>query len=244
MSVIKIEKFCKSFGNKKVLDGVDFSLEEKQSYVIVGGSGTGKSVFIKCILGLLKPDRGSISILNQPILTDRDWQSAMTQIAVLFQGSALFDSLPIWENIAFGLIYGQKICRQKAKGIAMEKLDAVKLDKAVADLFPAELSGGMQRRVALARAIACKPKIIFFDEPTTGLDPIVSSAINSLISDCVKELGASAITITHDMNCLKHVADKISLLKNGRFDWTGTIQDFKEATHPDIKAFRENSVLS
>lgn len=235
---IEVNSLNKAFGDKVILNDFSARIQKSESFVVIGGSGTGKSVFIKCIMGLLKPDSGKILLNGQDItyLSPNDRQQ-IARFGMLFQGGALFDSLSIWENVAFGLTHGQNMSKEDAKKIALEKIDAVELSTKVADLYPAELSGGMQKRVALARAIATKPDIIFFDEPTTGLDPIVSGKINALISKCVKELGATAITITHDMHSLRAIADRVGLLFEGKLIWTGTVADMDTTDNPHVQQF-------
>jgi phospholipid/cholesterol/gamma-HCH transport system ATP-binding protein len=207
--------------------------------VVIGGSGTGKSVLIKCILGLLTPDSGHIFIQGNNVkdLSLRERQRLLSQFGMLFQGGALFDSMVVWENIAFGLMQGQGMGAAQAKDIALEKLAAVDLPEAAAYVYPAELSGGMQKRVALARAIATNPDVIFFDEPTTGLDPIVSGTINDLIVRCVRQIGASAITITHDMNSLRKIGDRVGLLFKGRLIWSGTVAQMDTTDDPYVNQF-------
>lgn len=235
---VEIKGLTKAFGKKVILDGIDLTINKGESFVVMGGSGTGKSVLIKCMMGLLYSDKGSIKLNGEEIskLTS-DARQKVARFGMLFQGGALFDSLTVWENIAFGLTYGQNMPKEKAKIIALEKLKAVDLDESVADLYTAELSGGMQKRVALARAIATNPDIIFFDEPTTGLDPIVSGKINHLISKCVKELGATAISITHDMNSLRKIADRVGLLFQGKLIWTGTVNEMDASDDPYVQQF-------
>jgi len=220
---ISVRGLRKSFGPKLVLDGVDLDIGERESVVVIGGSGTGKSVMLKCILGLIEPDAGSIKIDGQEVtgLSTGEREKLMRKFGMLFQGGALFDSLPVWENGAFGLIQGRGIGRTEAKKVALQKLAAVGLGADVAELKPAELSGGMQKRVALARAIAAEPEIIFFDEPTTGLDPIVADVINDLIVKCVKELGATAVSITHDMASTRKIADRVAMIYGGKIIWNG-----------------------
>jgi phospholipid/cholesterol/gamma-HCH transport system ATP-binding protein len=220
---ISVRGLRKSFGRKVVLDGVDLDVEPRESLVVIGGSGTGKSVMLKCILGLLEPDAGSIKIDGQEVvgLSAAEREALMRKFGMLFQGGALFDSLPVWENVAFGLIQGRGLKRAAAKEIALAKLAAVGLGADVGELRPAELSGGMQKRVALARAIAAEPEIIFFDEPTTGLDPIMADVINDLIVKCVREVGATAVSITHDMASTRKIADRVAMIYKGRIIWTG-----------------------
>jgi phospholipid/cholesterol/gamma-HCH transport system ATP-binding protein len=220
---IKVRGLCKAFGRKVVLNNLDLDVPRGRSLVVIGGSGTGKSVLIKCILGLLTPDKGSIEIDGQEMIgaSSDVREGAMRKFGMLFQGAALFDSLPVWENVAFGLIEGRGMKRVEAKQIAIRKLGNVGLGPEVGELFPAELSGGMQKRVSLARAIAAEPEIIFFDEPTTGLDPIMSQVINELIKKSVDELGATALTITHDMHSLREIGDEAAMIYEGRIVWTG-----------------------
>src|SRR5580704_2529725 len=220
---IELRGVKKRFGPKVVLDGIDLVLERGHSMVVIGGSGTGKSVMIKCVLGILKPDEGKIFVDGQEVtrLHGRAREAVLRKFGMLFQGSALFDSLLVWENVAFGLIQGRGMERARARDIAFEKLAAVGLGAEVGELRPAELSGGMQKRVALARAIAAEPEIIFFDEPTTGLDPIMADVINDLIIKCVREVGATAVSITHDMVSARKIADRIAMLHKGKIVWQG-----------------------
>jgi phospholipid/cholesterol/gamma-HCH transport system ATP-binding protein len=229
----------KSFGSKRVLDGVDIDCGVGESLVIIGGSGTGKSVFVKCILGILHPEAGSIRIDGKETVGMRRAarNELMHKFGMLFQGSALFDSLRVWENVAFGLIQGRGMERGKARRIALDKLAAVGLSAEVGELHPAELSGGMQKRVALARAIAAEPEIIFFDEPTTGLDPIMADVINDLIVTLVRQLGATAISITHDMVSARKIADRIAMLHKGKIIWQGPAGEVDSATNPFVDQF-------
>lgn len=237
--IISVKNLYKSFGDNHVLQGVSLDLHAKESLGIIGGSGTGKSVLIKCILGLVVPDAGEILINEENVIGLRSAkrQQLLQSFGMLFQGGALFDSLSVWHNIAFGLIHGQRMDKVKARKIAIEKLEAVDLDPKVADIYPAELSGGMQKRVALARAIATNPKVIFFDEPTTGLDPIVSGTINDLIRRCVQDIGASAISITHDMHSLRIIADHVGLLFQGNLIWNGTVKEMDSTNNAYVKQF-------
>ena len=214
MNKVEIINLTKTFGEKEVLTGVNLSVKKGESLVILGGSGSGKSVLIKIISSLLDASSGSVKIDDQEIngIKGEARDKMMEKIGFLFQGGALFDSLPIWENVAFRLIHHKKINKKEAREIAIQKLRAVGLNEKVADLFPSELSGGMQKRASLARAIAVNPEIIFFDEPTTGLDPIMADVINDLIIKVSKEIGATAITITHDMQSARKIADKVAML--------------------------------
>ena len=236
---IKLVNVHKSFGNKKVLAGVDLEIFQGESLVIIGGSGTGKSVTLKCILGLLDPDKGHVEIDGKrlDLLSRVDREEVRSQIGMLFQSGALFDSLNVWENVSFSLLQNKKADVEKAKKIALKKLAQVGLSKTIADSFPADLSGGMKKRVGLARAIANDPNIIFFDEPTTGLDPIMSDVINELIVSCVKTLGATALTITHDMNSARQIADRIAMLYEGKIIWTGTVKELDKTDNPYVRQF-------
>jgi len=220
---IELRGVKKRFGDKIVLDGVDLSIQPGHSLVVIGGSGTGKSVMIKCVLGILRPDEGQIFVDGQEVthLSGRRRDAVLKKFGMLFQGAALFDSLPVWENVGFGLIQGRGISRTRAREIAIEKLAKVGLDSDVAMLSPAELSGGMQKRVGLARAIAADPEIIFFDEPTTGLDPIMADVINDLIVSTVKDLGVTTLSITHDMVSARKISDHIAMLYKGKIVWAG-----------------------
>ena len=236
---IAVRGLKKSFGPKIVLDGIDLDIGVSESVVVIGGSGTGKSVLVKCIMGLMQPDSGSIKIdgVEALGLPAREREKLMAKFGMLFQGSALFDSLPVWENVAFGLIQGRGIERHHAKDVAMQKLGAVGLTPDVGELRPSELSGGMQKRVALARAIAAEPEIIIFDEPTTGLDPIMADVINELIVKCVHDLGATAISITHDMASVRKIADRIAMIYKGRIIWSGRKEEMDRSGNAYVDQF-------
>jgi phospholipid/cholesterol/gamma-HCH transport system ATP-binding protein len=235
--MIELRGLHKSFGQNHVLAGVNLSIAHGKSMVIIGGSGTGKSVLLKSILGLITPDQGQILVDGQDV-TQADRDAFLARFGMLFQGGALFDSLPVWQNIAFRLMRGSlKRPKDEARDIALEKLRRVGLKPDVADRFPAELSGGMQKRVSLARAIAAEPEIIFFDEPTTGLDPIMSGVINDLIREIVVDMGATAMTITHDMTSVRTIADDIAMLHAGRIQWTGPVGDMDQSGDPYIAQF-------
>lgn len=235
--MIELSRVHKAFGANRVLQGVDLTIPRGTSMVIIGGSGTGKSVLLKCILGLVRPDAGTITLDGQDV-TQGDRDAFLARFGMLFQGGALFDSLKVWENVAFRLLRGPaKRPKDEARKIALEKLARVGLDARVADLFPAELSGGMQKRVSLARAIAAEPEIIFFDEPTTGLDPIMSGVINDLIRQIVTEMGATAMTITHDMSSVRAIADNVAMLHGGLIRWTGPVADMDATPDPYVQQF-------
>ena len=240
-SVPKIELIGvkKYFGAKKVLDGVDLTIDRQSSVVIIGGSGTGKSVTLKCILGILTPDEGTIRIDGEDVtrLKGSAREAVLRKFGMLFQGAALFDSLKVWENVAFGLIQGRGMARTKARDVAIEKLAKVGLTQDVAFLSPAELSGGMQKRVGLARAIAADPEIIFFDEPTTGLDPIMADIINDLIITTVKDVGATALSITHDMVSARKISDRIAMLYGGKIIWAGPTGQIDQSGNPYVEQF-------
>lgn len=240
---IKIRNLCKSFGKKCVLDGVDLDLYKGESLVVIGGSGTGKSVLIKCIQGLLKPDSGSIEIDGIEIVNENPEviDGMHSKMGMLFQGGALFDSLSVWENVAFDLIQNRGFSKRKAKIVAIKVLRQVGLGEDIADLYPSELSGGMQKRVGLARAVITKPEIIFFDEPTTGLDPIMADVINDLIIESAKDLGATTLTITHDMASARKIADKVAMLYQGKIIWCGTVKDLDKTDNPYVKQFIKGS---
>lgn len=236
---ISIRGLKKSFGSKAVLSGVDLDLEAGRSLVVIGGSGSGKSVLLKCILGIIPADAGEILIDGVNILKGSATERARRtrQIGMLFQGSALFDSLKVWENVGFRLIYGERKGAGAAHARAVDCLAKVGLPPEVAALSPAELSGGMQKRVALARAIAAEPSILFFDEPTTGLDPITADVINNLIVERVREAGATAISITHDMNSARKIADEIAMLYEGKIIWRGPAATIDDAQNPYVDQF-------
>ena len=229
----------KRFGSKVVLDGVDLTVEPRSSLVIIGGSGTGKSVTIKSILGIIRPDEGTILVDGEDVthLRGAARDKVMKKFGMLFQGGALFDSLPVWENVTFGLIQGRGMARKPARDIAMEKLAKVGLAADVGDLFPVELSGGMLKRVGLARAIASDPEIIFFDEPTTGLDPIMADIINDLIVSTVKDVGATALSITHDMISARKISDRIAMLYGGKIIWQGPTAAIDNSGNPYVDQF-------
>jgi phospholipid/cholesterol/gamma-HCH transport system ATP-binding protein len=236
---IELRGVKKRFGPKVVLDGVDLVIDPGTSMVIIGGSGSGKSVTIKSVLGIVRPDAGQIFVDGQEVtrLSGRGREQMLRKFGMLFQGAALFDSLPVWENVAFGLIQGRGMGRRRAREVAIEKLAKVGLGPEVASLSPSELSGGMQKRVGLARAIAADPEIIFFDEPTTGLDPIMADVINDLIVSTVKDLGVTALSITHDMVSARKISDRIAMLYKGRIVWEGPTAGIDASGNPYVDQF-------
>ena len=235
--MITLNDVHKSFGSNHVLRGVNLHVVKGTSMVIIGGSGTGKSVAIKSVLGLVTPDSGTITVDGTDV-TQADRDAFLARFGMLFQGAALFDSLPVWQNVAFRLLRGSLAKpRHEAREVAIEKLRRVGLTPDVADRLPAELSGGMQKRVGLARAIAADPEIIFFDEPTTGLDPIMAGVINDLIREIVTEMGATTMTITHDMSSVRTIADHVAMLHDGKIRWTGPVGDMDSAGDPYVDQF-------
>ena len=240
---ISLKGVHKQFGPKVVLDSVDLDVKPGESMVIIGGSGSGKSVTLKCILGLLQADSGSIKVDGEETVNmkGKNRKRLQRKFGMLFQGAALFDSLPVWENITFGLLAEGKIKRRDALDIAVDNLRSVGLNPDVAKLRPSELSGGMQKRVGLARAIANKPEIIFFDEPTTGLDPIMADVINELIIERVKEMGVTALTITHDMSSVRKIADKVAMIYHGNIIWTGQRSDIDHSGNAYVEQFIHGS---
>ena len=241
--MIDVSDVYKSFDQNHVLKGVNLKVQNGKSMVIIGASGQGKSVILKCLLGLTKPNSGKI-LLNGIDPSSAQKNVILSRVGMLFQGGALFDSLPIWQNVAFRYLHGkQKINVSEAKKIAIKKLERVGLKKSFADNFPSELSGGMQKRVALARAIATQPEIIFFDEPTTGLDPIMSQVINDLIRELVVELGITAVTITHDIQSVRSIADEVTLLHDGIIQWSGLLNQLDKSKNKYLKQFIAGSTV-
>ena len=236
---IEVRGLHKAFAGNVVLDGLDLDVRRGESLVVIGGSGTGKSVLIKNIIGILHPESGSIKVDGEEVvgMGTQDRETVTAKFGMLFQGAALFDSLPVWENVSFGLMAGHGTSREEARVIAVEKLAQVGLGPAVAELSPSELSGGMQKRVGLARAIATAPEILFFDEPTTGLDPIMADVINDLILQSVRELGATALSITHDMVSARKIADRIAMIHKGKIIWTGPVDEIDNSGNPFVEQF-------
>jgi phospholipid/cholesterol/gamma-HCH transport system ATP-binding protein len=237
--IISVKNLTKSFGSKRVLHNISFDVPKGQSLVVIGTSGTGKSVLLKNLIGLLTPTNGEVFIKGQNFyeLNHHEQEKLILKIGVLFQGGALFDSLNIWQNVAFSLVNNLNINGKIAKKIAIDKLKQVGLNQHVAELFPSELSGGMQKRVALARAIATEPEIILFDEPTSGLDPINTNLINDLIYECTQQLGATTITITHDMSSVKKIADRVIMLHDQQIIWQGEKEEMETTTNKYIRQF-------
>ena len=235
--ILELRNVQKAFGPKQVLRGIDITVAAGQSLVIIGGSGTGKSVTIKCALGLMTPEHGEVRFDGEPVSNRKSLDKIRRRTGMLFQGGALFDSLTVWENVSFALLYRDRVGRAEAKKRAIENLAKVRLPASAADLRTAELSGGMQKRVALARAIIANPDLIFFDEPTTGLDPITADAVNNLIVEQVKALGAAAITITHDMASVRKIADEVAMLHEGRIIWRGPVAALDNSGNAHVDQF-------
>ena len=240
--LIKIQGLSKSFIDNNVFSNVTLSVEKGKSLTVIGGSGQGKSVLLKCIMGIIEPDEGEVFYAGNS-LSAKNRGQFINDLGVLFQGAALFDSLPVWENISFKFKYTGTLSNKERRYLAQQKLELVGLPDTTADLFPSELSGGMKKRVGIARAIAADPKILFFDEPTSGLDPIMSNTVNNLIRTIVKELGKTAVTISHDLNSIRLISDTVALLHNGKIDYVGTISDFETTKNRNIKQFiKPNSI--
>jgi phospholipid/cholesterol/gamma-HCH transport system ATP-binding protein len=236
---IRIRDLKKNFGSKVVLDGINLDVGVGENVVVIGGSGSGKSVLLKCIIGLMEADSGIIEIDGENVvgLSRADREAQMRKFGMLFQGGALFDSLPVWESVAFGLVAAKHMPRPEARQIAVDKLAQVGLGEEVSTLSPSELSGGMQKRVSLARAIATDPEIIFFDEPTTGLDPIMADVINDLIVKCTHELGATGLSITHDMASARKIANRVAMLYHGKIIWDGPVAEIDESGNAHVDQF-------
>ncbi len=236
---IRIRDLHMAFGGNRVLQGLDLDVAPGDSLVVIGGSGTGKSVLLKCILGLLAPQQGSIQVDGQEVVGLRgdELEAVRHKIGMLFQSAALFDSLSVWENVAFGLIHAEKTPRKEAREVALRRMAEVGLKPQVADLMPAELSGGMKKRVGLARAITTEPEIIFFDEPTTGLDPIIGAMIDKLIVEATRAVGATGLTITHDMASARRISNRMAMLYEGRIIWDGLTEDVDNSGNPYVEQF-------
>ncbi|MBY0566766.1 MAG: ATP-binding cassette domain-containing protein [Hyphomonadaceae bacterium] len=236
LQLVGIKKMLRG---RQVLDGVDIDVRERRSLVIIGGSGQGKSVTLKCALGLMKPNAGQVLVDGADVtrMPEEIRARVMRKFGMLFQGAALFDSLTVWENIAFRLIYADNVARPEARERAIETMRKVRLSPDFADVRPIELSGGMQKRAGLARAIIAKPDILFFDEPTTGLDPITADAINDLIVEMTKELGCAAVSITHDMASARKIADEIAMLHGGKIVWRGPTASLDSSGNAMVEQF-------
>ena len=237
--ILEVKDLKKTFGNNIILNNINFNLLEGESLAIIGASGSGKSVLLKNIIGLLKPDSGSIKINSTEMvnLPRRDKENLLLKLGITFQHGALFDSLRIWENIVFKIQSQQKISKADGRKLALSIIKRLSLEPKILDLFPSEISGGMQKRVAIARAICGDPKILLFDEPTSGLDPVTGSVIDQLIINAVKTIGASAITITHDMASVSRIADKVILIDKKIISWSGTPKEMLISKNLKIKEF-------
>lgn len=240
MSMIEIEDVHKRFNSKVVLAGLSLGIEHGETMVVIGGSGTGKSVLLKHVIGLMKPDQGRITVDGQDVghLDDAKLTELRKKFGMLFQGAALFDSLSVWENVGFSLAQHSRRSPREIREVAREKLALVGL-KGVEDLMPAELSGGMKKRVGLARALALDPEVMLYDEPTTGLDPIMSDVINELIVQTSRQHPVTSIVITHDMKSAYAVGSRIAMLHEGRIRQVGTVEEIQESTDPIVRQFIE-----
>ena len=239
---IKLLGVTKSFGSNHVLKGVDLEIAGGESLVLIGGSASGKTLLLKLIIGLEKPDSGSI-LIDGIEVTNRDRKEQidlLKRMGMLFQQSALFDSMPIWENIAFQLLQDSNLSRSESKLIAIERLISVGLSADVSELLPAEISGGMQKRVGFARAIANNPEIVLLDEPTAGLDPIMTNVIGELILKGVRELGATTLSITSDIKSARQVADQIAMIYDGKIIWCGPTKDIDNSNNAYVDQFIHN----
>ncbi len=243
---LRIRGLRKAFDRNIVLDGVDLDIQAGDNLVLLGASGSGKSVLVKCILGLMRPDAGSVLVDGRDVrdLTSEERDRLMRKTGVLFQNGALFDSLPVWRNVSFGLLHGNGLSATRAKQVAIDKLAAVGLGADVADLYPAALSGGMQKRVALARAIAADPEMLFLDDPTAGLDPILTTIIDQFILRSLEALGATALTITQDVDSARHIADRIAVLHGGRILWEGPAGEVDRTGNQHVNAIVRPSIAA
>lgn len=240
--MLEIKNVYKSFKNKTILNGVNVTVDDNESLVILGKSGEGKSVLFKTILGLIPIDKGDIKVSGISVNDVGMRCEYISKFSMLFQNAALFDSMTIADNVVFKLVE-KGIGRDIAYREAEKTLERVGLNKAVMSLYPSELSGGMQKRAALARAIIQKPEIILFDEPTSGLDPITGAMIIQLIKDVVKDLKITSMTITHDINAANYISDKIAVLENGKICWYGTKSEFKTSDNELVRNFILSSQL-
>lgn len=235
---IRVVNLHKSFGENNVLRGVNLEVRQGESMVVIGGSGSGKTLLIKCIIGLVQPDEGEIYVDGEEVssLREHEMNEVRKKFGMLFQGGALFDSMKVWENVGFGLRHQTRLSEEEIRRIASEKLKLLGLIN-VEDLMPVELSGGMKKRVSLARAIAIEPEILFYDEPTTGLDPIMADAINDLIVQMKEKLNVTSIAITHDMKSAYKVGDRIAMLYEGRIIESGTPEEIRNSSNPVVQQF-------
>ena len=242
--MIEIVDLHKSFGKKQVLTGVNLTVEKGESMVVIGGSGSGKSVLVKHIIGILAPDSGTIRIDGIDITTlhENALYEIRKKFGMLFQMAALFDSMTVWENVGFSLLRSKKMTPKEVRAIASEKLRLVGL-VGVEEVMPSDLSGGMRKRVGLARAIAHEPEILLYDEPTTGLDPIMADAINDLIIEMKQRLKVTSIAITHDMNSAYKIADRIAMLYEGKIVETGTPEEIKNTQNALVRQFVTGSAV-
>jgi len=238
-SLLKLTGVTKSFGANHALTGVDLAVNQGDSLVLIGSSGAGKTLVLKCIMGLIPFDAGTIAFEGRDVtnFSDRERDAFLDHFGMTFQKSGLFDSMPVWENVAFQVLQSHRMSTAEAKGLAIDKLAAVGLDAPTADLYPAELSGGMQKRVGLARAIANDPDVLFLDEPTAGLDPIMTNIINELILDVVGKLGATVVSITSDMSSLKVIANRVAMIHEGRIIWDGVTGDVENSGNEVVDQF-------
>lgn len=242
--MIEVAELYKSFGKKHVLQGASLKIEKGESMVVIGGSGSGKSVLIKHIIGILKPDKGDVFVNGANVTKSKEAElyNIRRKFGMLFQGAALFDSMTVWENVGFSLLQGKAMTEKKIRELAVEKLRLVGLT-GVEDIMPSELSGGMKKRVGLARAIAHEPEILLYDEPTTGLDPIMADAINDLIIEMREKLHVTSVTITHDMMSAYKIADRIAMLYEGKIIETGTPEEIKHSENPIVRQFITGSAV-
>lgn len=237
--LIKLTGVTKSFAANHVLHGIDLEVARGDSLVLIGSSGAGKTLILKCIMGLIPPDGGTIEFECSDIakFSDRDRQRFLDHFGMTFQRSGLFDSLPVWRNVSFQLLQQGHLNEAQAHELAVDKLAAVGLDAETADLYPVELSGGMQKRVGLARAIANDPAILFLDEPTAGLDPIMSNVINELILDIVDSIGATVVSINSDMVGARKISNRLAMIHDGRVIWDGATADIDDCNNPYVDQF-------
>ncbi len=238
-SLIEFKNVNKSFDGKIVLNGINLNVIKGKSLVLIGQSGSGKSVLLKCLLGIIQPNKGQV-IINNSSFFDQDLnkkEKILKRFGVAFQGNALFDSLKIWENISFKLIQTQKLSNKEIIYKVKNSMDLVGLSKSIMHQYPSQISGGMQKRVAIARAIIDEPEILIFDEPTAGLDPVTGGKINNLIIDNVKRLGCTSLTITHDMDSVRKIADNVAMISSGKIIWNGEKSEIAKSTNKELNEF-------